>query len=40
LGGGGGGAKLDLEKFEPIEKEASKVAVEQSIGIMIEILKK
>ena len=43
FGGGnftGGSTKLDLEKFEPLEKESSKVAVEACQGIMYEFLKK
>lgn len=37
---GSSSTKLDLEKFGPIEKESSKMAVEMSNGLMIEFLKK
>ena len=41
MGGGGGGRdKLDMEKYDPIEKESAKVAVSMSTGVLMEFLKK
>jgi COP9 signalosome complex subunit 5 len=38
--GGGSKDKLELEKYNPIEKESSKVAVGMTTGVLMEFLKK
>jgi hypothetical protein len=38
--GSGGRDKLEMEKYNPIEKESSKVAVSMQTGVLMEFLKK
>jgi len=38
--GGNGGSKLDVEKYDPLVSQSSKVTVELSIGLIQEFFKK
>ena len=39
-GGAGPSSKIDLDKFEPLERESSNVAIAVSSGMLMEFLKK